>query len=215
MYLVAITRAEYLDRLKVLTSYIAGRSILRTLGSVPRIPSCVFSLPCPKQKKKKMEGEKTSPKLKGPPSPPAAPHNLPIQTPKEARRFPKRQEDGNGRRAKDPAERDDDPGGEEALREDVVGEEHGDRDHKVHGEGEQEGRHACEFEGPVELFGLVECEFVFLRFLLFVGADGGGGLVAVFFFVGCVVDGAGAGGCGERWCVDQACGVPAKRLWFI
>ncbi len=74
----------------------------------------------------------------------------------ESGRLPDGQDDGNGRRAEDPGEGDDDPGDEEALREDVVGEEHGDRDEEVHDEGEEEGRDAGEFEGSAELFGLFD-----------------------------------------------------------
>lgn len=58
---------------------------------------------------------------------PLTPHHLPVQIPKEPRRLPDRKDDGDGRGAEDPAERDDHPGDEEPLREDVVGEEHGYR----------------------------------------------------------------------------------------
>jgi hypothetical protein len=60
--------------------------------------------------------------------PPQIPPNLDGKPFQEPARLDNRQNDTDRRRGEDPDEGNDDPGGEEAAREDVVGEEHRDWD---------------------------------------------------------------------------------------
>ena len=59
--------------------------------------------------------------------------------------------------------------------------EHRNRDQEVHGEREQEGSDACDLEGPSELSGLLDRQFIFERLLLLVANSSG--QVALFVII--------------------------------